>query len=245
MEIVKIKGIVVNERNYKESSKILDVLTLEYGVISVLAKGAKKLKSPLRIITTKLTYADFQIKYKEGKISTLICADIINPFNNIKKDLIKISYATFILELAGQVRKQSNNDEIFNLLISALQKIDEDYDPTVISNILELKYLSYLGIKPNLDTCSVCKNTKILTVSVNKGGFICAKHHTNERILNAKTLKILRMLYYVDINKITKVDIKDDIIKEIDDYISEYYDIYTGIYLKSKKFLKSLKNSYI
>ena len=208
-------------------------------------RGSKKINSKLRAVTTKLTYAEFQINYKEGKLSNLICADIINPFNNIRLDLLKISYASYITELANQVTKQSHNKDIFEILISSLEKIDEGFDPVVITNILELKYLSYLGIKPNLNNCSVCSSEKVLTVSVEKGGFVCTKHHTNEKIVQSKTLKILRMLYYVDIKKISKIEINDDVKKEIDEFIDEYYDKYTGLYLKSKKFLKNIKKTYI
>lgn len=245
MEIKKVIGIVVNERSYKESSKLLDIVTKDDGVISVIAKGSKKINSKLRSVTTKLTYAEFQIYYKEGKLSTLVCADIIDPFNNIRLDLLKISYASYLAELAFQVTKQSHNNEIFEILISSLNKIDNGFDPVIITNILELKYLSYLGIKPNLNSCSICNSDKVLTVSVEKGGFICAKHHSNEKIINSKSLKILRMLYYVDINKISKIDINEDVKKEIDEYIDEYYDKYTGLYLKSKKFLKNIKKTYI
>jgi len=130
-------------------------------------------------------------------------------------------------------------------LIASLLKINEGFDTIVISNILELKYLSYLGISPNFDTCSICDKSKILTLSVEKGGFICQEHHTNEKIVNSKTLKIIRMLYYVDIDKISKLDVSSSVKKEIDEYIDEYYDTYTGIYLKTKEFLKNIKYSYI
>ncbi len=245
MEIKKVTGIIVSEKEYKESSKLLNIITKEYGLISVIAKGAKNLKSKLRVVTTKLTYAEFQIYYREGKLSTLICADIKNPFNNIKQDLLKVSYASFITELSMQVIKQTSKDNVFDILISSLEKIEEGYDSTIITNILELKYLSYLGIKPNFDNCVCCKNEKILTVSVEKGGFICTKCHTNEKIVSSKTLKMLRMLYYVDISKISKINVSDLVRKEIDEFIDEYYDKYTGLYLKTKKFLKNIKNSYI
>lgn len=49
------------------------------------------------------------------------------------------------------------------------------------------------------------------------------------------------MLYYVDISKITKLDISDNIIKEINDFIEDYYDRYSGIYLKSKTLLDYIK----
>ena len=83
MEITKVKGIIISENAYSETSKLLNIFTEEYGIISVIAKGAKSIKSPIRSVTTKLTYAIFQIYYKKGKLSTLVCADVINPFTEI------------------------------------------------------------------------------------------------------------------------------------------------------------------
>ena len=51
-----IEGIVLKERAYSETSKIIYLLTKEYGYISVLAKGARQIKSNLRSVTTKFTY---------------------------------------------------------------------------------------------------------------------------------------------------------------------------------------------
>lgn len=245
MEITKIKGIIISEKPYKESSKLLNLITEEYGVISLIAKGSKRLKSNLRSISSKLTYGDFQINYKEGKLSTLICADVINPLDNIKNDLLKLSYASYLLDLTSQVLKENNNKNIFRILESSLLKIEEGYDPEVITNILELKYLSYLGISPNFDNCSICNNNRILTISVEKGGFICSDHHSNERIVSNKTLKIIRMLYYVDLDKISKLEVSAPVKKEIDDFIDEYYESYTGLYMKTKDFLKNIKYTYI
>lgn len=245
MEITKVKGIIISEKPYKESSKLLNVITEEYGVVSLIAKGSKRLKSNLRSISSKLTYAYFQFNYKEGKLSNLICADVINPLNNIKNDLLKLSYASYILDLTSQVLKENNNENIFKILESSILKIEDGFDPDVITNILELKYLSYLGISPNFDNCSICGSSKILTISVEKGGFVCTNHHTNERIVNNKVLKIIRMLYYVDLDKITKLDVSAPVKKEIDNFIDEYYESYTGLYMKTKDFLKNIKYKYI
>lgn len=245
MEITKVNGIIISERPYKESSKLLDIITKEYGVIGVIAKGAKGIKSKLRSVTTKMTYAEFQINYKEGKLSTLICADIINPLNNIKTNLLKISFASYLLDLTSQVLKENNNKDIYNILVSTLLKMEEGLDEGILTNICELKYLSYLGISPNFDSCSICGNSKILTLSTEKGGFICKDHHTNERIVSNKTINIIRMLYYVDIDKITKLDISSSVKEEINNFINEYYDRYTGLYLKTKDFLKNIRFSYI
>ncbi len=42
---VKTKGIIIKKVNFRETSIILDVLTPEFGVISIIAKGIRKQKS--------------------------------------------------------------------------------------------------------------------------------------------------------------------------------------------------------
>jgi DNA repair protein RecO (recombination protein O) len=245
--IEKVLGVVINDRDYSESSKILDIFTKEHGLISVLAKGVRRVKSNLRGVSSKLTYGYFHIYYKEDKLSTLIEVDVINNLTAIKKDLLKMSYAIFLSELVGQVIKQTtkniHDEEIYNDFVAALLKINEGFDPLIITDILELKMLNYLGVCPVLDECVICGDVKsIITISADKGGFLCSKCHTNEYIVSDKTIKFMRMLFYVDISKISKLSIDDKIKKEIDEFINDYYDMHTGLYLKTKTFLNSLKN---
>ncbi len=249
MKIEKIEGVVINERDYSESSKILDVFTKKYGLISVIAKGAKRLKSNLRATASKITYGYFHIYYKEGKLSTLIDIDIIDSLRNIKTDLFKMGYVSFICELVGQVSKQTikqtDNEEIYNIFIASLIKINNNFDPMVITNIIELKLLFYLGVLPVIDECVKCGNvTSIVTLSAYEGGLLCSKCKINEYIVDPKTIKFIRMLYYVDINKISKLDISDKVKKEIDVFINDYYNYHTGLYLKSKKFLNDIKYKF-
>lgn len=236
----KIEGIIIKEKSYSETSKLITLITKEHGVINLLAKGAKTLKSPLRSTTTKLTHGYFNIIYKENKLSTLKEVDIINHYKNIKKDINKISYATFILELVEQVTKQIYNEEVFDNMIYALKKIDENMNPLVITNILELKCLDYLGVMPILDCCAVCGNKNIITISADQGGYLCKECRKDETIVDEKTIKLLRMFYYVDINKIEKLEVSKKISEEINYFLNAYYERYTGLYLKSKKFIEKL-----
>lgn len=238
--IERIEGIIIKEKTYSETSKLITLITKEHGIINLLAKGAKTLKSPLRTTTTKLTHGYFNIIYKESKLSTLKEVDIIDYYKNIKKDINKISYATYILELVEQVIKQTNNDEVFNNLVGALKKIEQNMNPLVITNIIELKCLDYLGVMPILDSCAICGNKNIITISSDQGGYICKNCRKEETIVDEKTIKLIRMFYYVDINKIEKIDISKKISEEINHFISTYYERYTGLYLKTKKFIEKL-----
>ena len=48
------------------------------------------------------------------------------------------------------------------------------------------------------------------------------------------------MYYYVDLKKITKIDVNAKVNMEINKFLEDYYDRYTGIYLNSKKMLKNV-----
>ena len=237
----KVEGIIVSEVDYKESSKILNIYTRELGIIGVIARGTKKIKSNLSGVTTKMTYGIFNISYKENGLSTLIEVDIINNFKNIRSDISLISYACYILDLSTSVYKHDNSKDIYELLIASLIKIEEGYDKEVITNILELKLLEYLGIKPIIDSCVSCgRKSDIVTISSYRGGYVCSDCYSDDPIVNTKTIKLIRMFYYVDISKISKLDISPSIKKEISQFIDDYYDRYSGLYLKSKEFLNEI-----
>lgn len=237
----KITGIIVSEYPFEDNSKIINIFT-ENGIVGVLAKGAKKIKSPFFSTTTKFNYGTFNIIYKENGLSKLVDADTINNYQNIRKDIVKISYVTYITELVTKVYKHDNNKKIYKLYLDSLDKINNNYNSEAITIILKLKLLDYLGIMPIIDRCVTCGNTNnIVTISSYLGGYVCKNCLKNEKIVSAKTIKLIRMLYLVDISKLTKLDISKETLKELEEFTDDYYDRYSGIYLKSKILLDTVK----
>lgn len=235
----EIEGIIIKEIPYGETSKIIHVYTID-GVISIMCKGAKSIKSPFRATTLKFTYGKFYIYYKENKLSTLYSIDIIHSLSKIKNDITLLSYLNYITELTTQVLKQTTNN-LYTDYIETILKIDKGLDPLVLTNILEIKYLDYLGVGLNLDSCVSCgTKADIITIDGDRGGYICTKCYQNEIIVDKKTIQMLRMYYYVNIKSISKLKISDKVKNEINYFLNTYYDRYTGLYLKSKDFLKKL-----
>ena len=230
MKIESIEGIILSETNYSESSKILNVLTKEHGLIGIMSKGCRNMKSKLRGVSRKLVYGTLHIYYKEKGLSTLIGVDVINSFSKTIMDLEKISYASFILDLTYQVAKQNDSEELFELLKDTLNKIEEDIPPLPLTNIFELKLLDFVGVTPNIDSCCHCGSTKdIVTLSSEQGGYICKNCYDNELLVSEKTIKMIRMYYYVDIKSITKLDVSGEVTKEINSFLDDYYDRFTGL----------------
>ncbi len=240
MKIISVEAIVVGVTPYKENSRIINIFTKDHGIIGCYSKGCKNIKSKLRLISERFAYAKFQISYKDKGLSILLEGDIINYFDNIKNDIIKLSYLTYICDLSTKVYKECEDSEVYDLMMSAINKIEADFNPKIITNILELQYLNYIGIKLNLDECVCCGSSKVVTLSLERGGYVCAKCLKNEPIISEKVIKLLRLYNYVDISKINNLEIDEDVSNKINIIIDEYYDRYSGISTKSKKFLKEI-----
>ncbi len=248
MKLIKIEGIVVKEENYSESSKILKIFTKDLGLISVLSKGCRKPKSNLKEASNKLILANFDISYKENGLSTLVNTDIIKIFKNIVMDyhdLAKKMYSFTIVDLTIQVisQKQISSGEvgeIYDILISSISKIDEGLNPKILLDIVMLKYLKYLGVLPNIDSCSVCGSTdNIITMDAKSFGFICSNCYKDEIMVNPKSLKLIRMLYYSKIDKLKNLDVGEEI-NDVENFIDNYYEENTGIYFNIKKKITTL-----
>ena len=239
--ITKVEGFILNTTNYGESSLVINILTKEYGIIGLMAKGVKSIKNKLHALTMKYTYGFFYIYYKENKLSILSDVDIIDNFKNIHSDIIKISYLAYLCDLTNQVYKESNEKNIYDLFISTVYKLNEGINPMVLANILETKYLDFLGVGINLDSCLRCGNTKNI-VTIIDGGLLCKDCYYDEPIKDLKMIKLLRMYELIDIKSISDIKISNHLINDINDFLNDYYDRYTGLYLKSKRFLDKMNS---
>lgn len=238
----EVEGIIVNEIDYRDKSKIISALTNK-GLIGMIAKGCKSPKSMLRSCTDKLTYGKFYIKYKENKLSILNNFDSYSNFKNIKSDFNKLGFTMYLLNLSYQVAKENFNENIYYNLVDALKKIDDGINPLVMTNILELKFLTFLGVEPILDRCSICMNqNNIIGLSTSKGGLVCSNCFQNDMLVDEKVIKLIRLYYYIDIKKIDSFNVDKKFVNDINRFIDDYYEKYTGLYLNGKKIVADIFN---
>ncbi len=140
-----IEGLVIKRINYEETSFILTILSID-GFKSVMVKGAKKKNSLKLGVSEPLTLISF-VPSKSVKMPTLIEGSVINNFDNIKKDLSKLSIATVVIEYAYQLRESDVEvKKIYNITLSTLIRIDESDNPELYLFRFETVLLGYLGV---------------------------------------------------------------------------------------------------
>ena len=242
--IQKCEGIVIRRVDYGENNKIITIYTREWGKIGVMARGANKPKSRLSSVTQLFYYGYFLVKGSTG-LGSLSQGEPISSFRHIREDIISTAYASYIIELLDKATDERKpNPFLFELVYQTLNYINEGYDAEVLTAIFEMKMLSVLGIPPVLDRCVCCQRTEgEFAFSIRNGGFIC--HYCKEKDphrmpISAQIVKLLRIFYYFDLSRLGNISLKEETKKELKLVIESYYDEYSGIKLKSKKFLQQL-----
>lgn len=216
-----MEGVIYKVQPYQESSRLLFVFTPK-GKVTLLARGAQKLKEKSRVISQYLTHISFkEVEHKQ--FFTLSEPKLINEFEYIKTDFNKTKKAALILEIIDQlVVDQVNYKIIFDNMVLALNQ----KDISVASLSFALKILKPLGYELNL----VADGRPIKGISIQKGGLVY-QGEAESSDLNTKDALSLLKLYYLPYNEHGIYDI--DTLSKIEDFTQKYYQYHFNTTLKN------------
>lgn len=163
--LIKSEGIVLRTTDYGETNKIVTLLTREHGKIGVMARGAKKSNSRLSAISQPFLYGTFLIQSSTG-LGTLQQGEMMESMRTIREDLFLTAYAAYMTELLDKgTEEKKPNPYLFELLLQSLRHLNEGTDADIILFIVEVKMLSVMGLKPELDQCVHCGQKKGSSIS--------------------------------------------------------------------------------
>ncbi|MGM9987891.1 MAG: DNA repair protein RecO [Bacillaceae bacterium] len=241
----RIEGIVIRSVDYGESNKIITIFSRELGKLSVMARGAKKANSRLSACTQHFTYGYFLIQKGKG-MGTLQQGEIISTFRELREDIFLTAYASYVVELTDRGTEEGkNNPFLFELLYQTLNYMNEGVDMQVLMHIYQVKMLPVLGLYPSFDRCAHCGATQdsYRAFSLKEGGFLCSSCRSQDKHalqIFENTSKLIRLFYHFNLNRLGNVTVKDETKKQLSLILDGYYDEYSGLYLKSRRFLKQL-----
>jgi DNA repair protein RecO (recombination protein O) len=123
---IKSEGIVLTIREYGEADKILTIFTKDFGKVTYLAKGAKRLTSRKRGNLEVFNNIRFS-GIKAHGMPILQEVDIIESFPGIRADLKRISLAYYLMEILYRVTNEGEkNNDLYNLTLSHLYQVERE-----------------------------------------------------------------------------------------------------------------------
>ncbi len=153
-----VRGIVIREVSYGEADKLIDLLTQEYGIITLSAKHSRKPKNNMLLATSALTYGEYEISGNDSSRYYINSANVIEAFMPIRSDIVLLTYCAHMCDIVSDaMRDASSAKEVFKLVLYALERLSRPSpDPDLIIHTFELKLLFMLGFTPVLDGCTLC-----------------------------------------------------------------------------------------
>jgi len=184
-----IKGIVLRETSIGDYDKIMTVLTAEHGKLSVFARGAKRLKSPLFINTQLFAYSEMAL-HKTSTTYYLQSADLIENFYHIRDTLETTALASYIADVAADIAVENQDEtQLLRLVLNCMHALSVNKKPPAqIKGVFELRAAAIAGFMPNLVACEGCGNSDLETYyfDITSGIFRCEECYRASALIAEK-----------------------------------------------------------
>ncbi len=230
-----LSGVVLQIKNFQESDKLISFYSREYGKIEVLVRGCRKIKSKLAPIVSE-PFALLNLKVVKGKSHYhLIGGEVKERFRDILGSYEKISQINILfLRINNLLKLKKPDSKILFLINKFLRKVSQSPQKKIqiISSAFLIKFLSFLGYRPEIKHCLVCQEKprgKELFFDLDKGGIVCLKHNSAEDQKQEKikisqgVLQILQKLLYKDFDFLQKENFIAVDLEIVQKVIGEFY----------------------
>ena len=199
---INTSGIVLREVTYKDSSKILTILTSSEGKLTVSAHGAHRKNSKLAAVTQLLVFSEMTLSQKKDRW-TLSEAQSIEQFIGLRDDLKLLALGAYIAELTETVADEdSPNPELLPLCLNSLYALSEKLKaPEYVKPAFELRLMSISGFRP------------ILTETKNENAAMT--HEEGTLMLGAQALGAAGYILHCDAKKLFSFKLSPAALREL------------------------------
>ena len=174
----QVSAIVLKQTDYRESDVILSVLTEEYGKLSFLAAGARKITSKNAGSIIPCTKTLIQFDWHQGRsVQRLKSARAEKMYLKLRSGLDTSACAMMMAETADQMSLEDNElgtaAEEFRLFEKGLDALEEGHQADLVVSLYLADLMRIFGIEPDVDECVRCGSLSVSAISPADGGFLC------------------------------------------------------------------------
>ena len=240
-----VDALILKSFPLNESDRVVTLFSRERGRLTAIAKGAVKPKSSLRGLIQPPRYCHLALTKGRGSMEIITQGEMIEPYLSLHNDLLKIAYANYVSELlAAGMPENKVQEDVFLLALATYSLLDLSDEVLLAARFFELRLLKLMGLFPDLEKCSRCGRRLeggYFYLSPRWGALVCAScHGSDENLLSAGTVKMMRKLSEVELNKLLSLKISKNSYLEMEKAIYNYLDYHLEYSAKARNFLKML-----
>lgn len=193
--------LILRETRYKESDRILTVLTADRGKLTVKARGALRKSSPVSAATQQLIFSELTLFENRGKL-TVNEAITKECFEGLRKDFAAYALGCYFAEVTeAMTREEVPEPAVLQLVLNCLYALSNGLrPPKFIKAAFELRLASILGYMPDLSACKICGDTNPAhpAFGISSGHLCCREcRDSSVGITDPLTPDALRVMRYI------------------------------------------------
>lgn len=240
-----VRGLVLYNRDFRESDKLVKIFTETDGKRMFFVKHARQ--SKLTAVIQPLTVADFLLKLNNSGLSYIDDFREVTTYKAINEDLFKLSYATYIMALADAAIPDNQADaSLFAFLEKTLTLMEEGLDYEVLTLIFEIQILERFGVTLNFHECVFCHRVGLpFDFSFRYSGLLCPDHYTKDdkrSYVDPNVLFLVDQFQSISFDDLRTISLKSDMKLKLRQFVDAIYEDYVGLHLKSKQFIDDLSH---
>lgn len=224
----KTEGLVLRETQYKDSDKLLTVLSKDRGKLTLRARGVRSKNSRLKSGCQLLAYSEFTVF--ENKSYQLIEEAVpLQLFLPLRDDIEKLSLASYFAQVSETISQEdSPSPELLSLCLNALYALAQLNKPQkLLKAAFELRAACLAGYMPMLDECAVCGHPEPERFHVKGGVLQCAgcllPEETGVRLpVHAGCLSAMRYIITCELQRLFSFELGEQGLKELSDAAETY-----------------------
>ncbi len=232
---INTTGLVLRVTDYKDSSRILTVLTSSEGKLTVSARGAMRRGSRLAAAVQPLAYSDMTLSQSRDRW-TLTEAQTIELFSGISSAVELLALGSYFAELLEAVSDEdSPNPDVLSLGLNALYMLSRnERSPALIKAAFELRLMCLAGFEPIVSACAVCDKEDVVAPRLDlRGGTVLCRNckasgAAETAPLDQGSLDALRFIVSADPRKIFAFKLEDEALGKLsraaESYVSTQLD---------------------
>jgi DNA repair protein RecO (recombination protein O) len=181
VSVVTTDALILQAFPYGDTSRILRLLTRDYGVRSVIVKGATRPKSRYSGLLEVFTEGAATIYLRDNRdLLTLTAFELIRSRQALGADLMRFGGASLLSEIVIRTASEEAQPELFERLRDAFDTLASATGADVETIILAETWglIAALGFAPSLDECVACARAlepdEESRFSYGAGGALCS-----------------------------------------------------------------------
>lgn len=251
MPALRAEGIILRKYFLRETSYVLVVFTRGFGKIRGVLKGVRDPYPQFAGNFEIFTQCDLLFYKKKRNMDLVTHCEARDFFLTIRKDIERLTYASYFIELLDiATGDHDKKEELYLLLLESLRSLAAGAGPKRTARVFEIKLLEMIGLLPALDACLKCASPEPESnyFSVTGGGIICGNCVAKEDMafrISKGTVNFIRKIASLPLSRTGQIKVAREVGMETEKALKMFMPYHIGRQVKSMKFLEEMERGGI